>query len=124
MAITKERIVGAKDVEAKETAVMVDVRSRKEKNLPPDVKNWMQKVEEQGGGNLKQANDDQNQTVMTSVGDNNDDNGDIIKLPVNRKVFSTGFSLAVNKAGRWLSEFLFRLIKIKKGKVEFKEDES
>ena len=123
MAITKERIVETEGVETKKTAVMVDVQDRKEKGLPPEVENWMQKMEKQGGSNLQQISDDKGQVVLTKVGDDDDDE-DKVKLPVSRKTFSTGFALAVNKAGRWLSEFLFRLIKIKKGKVEFKKDES
>jgi len=121
MAIDKERIAGQEDVETKKAGEMVDVRGHDLDKLPPEVESWIEEVEKQGGRNVKQVIDDQGQTVMTSIG--NDDDDVKLKLPVSRKTFSTGFSLAVNRAGRWLSEFLFRLIKKKKIKVEFKEDD-
>ncbi len=120
MVIDKERIVGQEDVETKKAGEMMDVQSRDKERLPDEVKTWMRKFEEEDVGmKNQQIRDDGGQVVMTSVGDD-----DVkLKLPVSRKIFSTGFSLAINKAGRWLSEFLFRWIKIKKTKVEFKEDD-
>lgn len=119
MVVDKERIIGQEETEVKQTAEMVDVQSRDK--LPHEVESWMEEVEKRGGDSVKQKSDDQGQVVMTSVGDDDDDVK--LKLPVSRKTFSTGFSLAINRAGRWLSEFLFRLIKIKKTGVEFKEDD-
>ena len=45
-----------------------------------------------------------------------------IILPVTRKTFVQGFKKAIEEAGRWLSIFILRLIKIKKGNVKFKEE--
>jgi hypothetical protein len=122
MVIAKERIAGQKEEEIKKTGEMGDVRGRDLDKLPHEVESWMTRVEKKGSGDVKQINDDQGQPILTSVSNDDDIN---LKLPVTRTVFSNGFSLAVNKAGRWLSEFLFRWIKMKKNKVKFmEEDES
>lgn len=99
--------------------VKIDVEAFKNENLPNEVKDWMQRVET---NNLQSnlMNDlslpqTQNQNTTTT-------NDNVTKLPTTRTVFLTGFKASVQDAHRWLSEFLLRMIKIKKGKVTFKEE--
>lgn len=84
--------------------------------LPKDVESWMTRVEK---AQPKTVNDDQTgQPLMTPTAAANP----VVVLPVTRKSFTAGFAQAVTEAGRWLSEFIFRVIKIKKGNTEFKEE--
>ncbi len=98
--------------------ILVDVgKGRVEKGLDRKVANWLEEIEKAP----KQTTiTDDKQQVLKPVG-----GGQVkVKLPVTRKTFKSGFSKTVADAGRWLSEFIFRLIKIKKGKVKFKNDDN
>jgi len=120
MPPVKERLETIENEQGQvERAVMVDVNKRKEEDrVPPDVKNWMRKLEEApqinqqslGGKGQSPAGATDDQKIKT-------------KLPTTRKTFVAGFSQAVNSAGKWFSETILRMIKIKKGEVEFKQDD-
>jgi hypothetical protein len=87
--------------------------------VPREVKTWMEKVEQDPSLNKNKGQNDGNDdsllqpiaTVVTKV-----------VLPTNKNNFSQGFGKTVSDAGRWLSEFMFRLIKKNKGNVKFNEE--
>ena len=97
---------------------MVDLEKNKEAFVPREVKNWMEKVEEDPSlnnqGQKIRDNDSILQPIAPAVTK--------IVLPTNKRTFSQGFSKTVGDAGRWLSEFVFRLIKKNKGNVKFNEE--
>ncbi|MDD4135839.1 MAG: hypothetical protein PHN66_02080 [Candidatus Shapirobacteria bacterium] len=103
----------------KPVEVMRDLQKDREVIVPRDVKSWMEKVEEDpslNSQNQKINGDDDSvlQSIAPAVTK--------IVLPVDRKNFSEGFNKTMDDAGRWLSEFVFRLIKKNKGNVKFKEE--
>ena len=102
----------------KPVEIMRDLQKDREVFVPREVKSWMEKVEQETDSN------DQNQNDV-----NLDDSGlqpiakiPKIILPTDKKNFSEGFNKTIDDAGRWLSEFVFRLIKKNKGNVKFKEE--
>ena len=117
MAREKEKLVEKPVIEERKVPVMVDVDRRKDHGVPGELKSWIKEMEKapkigsvgtgKKGGGLKPAASAHPK----------------IKLPATRKTFVAGFSKAVSDAGKWFSVFLFRLIKIKKREVEFKNDE-
>lgn len=119
MAENKERL-GIENEKLVEKPIegMVDLEKNREAVVPREVKNWMEKVEEEPKTNpqgQKTGDDDSIlQPIATAVTK--------ITLPTSKKTFSTGFSKTVGEAGRWLSEFVFRLIKKNKGNVKFNEE--
>lgn len=96
-----------------EKSVMVDINNEKE--LPKGVETWMRKVEMT---KTSQVNDDSGQPILQPIAPLNPK----VKLPVTRTRFVDGFKKKVSEAGRWLSEFIFRLVKINKGNVEFEKE--
>ncbi|MFA6519046.1 MAG: hypothetical protein WCV93_05375 [Candidatus Shapirobacteria bacterium] len=99
----------------KEAGVMVDLAENTRETVPREVKTWMEKVE--------------SDPVATGISDQNgqplltpsDGGTPVIQLPLSRKTFVAGFKKKMNEAGRWLTEFVFRVIKIHKGRVKFRE---
>jgi len=120
MAENKERLLIDDQNEQIEKPIegIVDLQKNKEAFVPREVKNWMEKVEEDPSLNKqgqKKGNDDSMlQPIATTVTK--------IILPTNKSVFSQGFNKTVSDASRWLSEFVFRLIKKNKGNVKFNEE--
>ena len=91
---------------------MVDlIKSRKVK-IPPEIKGWMQKVEE--GPSKLAGNQASRMTAM---------NDDIYQLPVSKRKFVGGVKKSLEDVTRWLSVFVLRIIKKKQGKVKFKEED-
>lgn len=86
--------------------------------VPREVKTWMEKVE-QTQTNTIPITDDKTGTTTVSPTVSNDP---VIVLPTTSTTFTNGFTKTVSDAGRWLSEFILRLIKLNKGKVKFKEE--
>jgi len=112
MPVSKERI---------QPEIIRDIsqRSAEKMPLPRSVESWMEKWEKDPQQST--VIDDQGQTVLKPAKMSDDDQ---VKLTISKRGLSRGFSKSVEDAGRWLVESLFRLIKIKKGKVKFsKEDE-
>ena len=124
MAENKEIINGrneqiARQQTEKPVEIMRDLQKDREVIVPREVRSWMEKVEQDPDFN------DQNQSQIN-------DNDSILQpitpavvkivLPTDRKNFSEGFNKTMDDAGRWLSEFMFRLIKKNKGNVKFKEE--
>ena len=93
---------------------MVDLK--KDVIIPREVQSWLEKVEIDPDLNRQDPNNDDStlQAVATTVTK--------IVLPIDKRNFSRGFNKTVSNAGRWLSEFMFRLIKKNKGNVKFNEE--
>jgi len=88
--------------------------------IPREIKTWMEKVEASSTTQPQQVNDDSGQPILTPISPQNPK----IILPITRSTFVNGFKKTFADAGRWLSVFFFRLIKIKKGNVTFKSDDT
>lgn len=120
MAENKERIIGIENEQISEQSEkqfeMVDLQKNRELIVPREVKSWMEKVEQDPdltsqNQNTGDPNDSILQPIATTVTK--------IELPIDKKNFSEGFNKTFNDAGRWLSEFVFKLIKKNKGNVKF-----
>jgi len=85
--------------------------------LPRDVETWMEKLEKDQT-QPKTVVDDQGQVMMQPSAPVSP----VVTLPVTRSSFVSGFKKKVEDAGKWLSVFIFRLMKIKKNKVTFKSE--
>ena len=97
-----------------EKAEMVDVQPRHE--VPKEIKSWLEKIEMDPDDQTTVSDDAGKPLLQLPASDPR------IKLPTTRKKFAAGFRLGISEAGRWLSTFIFRLIKIKQGKVKFEEE--
>jgi hypothetical protein len=107
MAEMKERL-------EQKTEGIVDLEELKRVEVPPGVETWMRKVEQ---ASTKQAGETGIATPIL-VGQTSPK----VVVPITRQGFAIGFRKKISEAGRWLSAFIFRLIKIKKSEVEFKEE--
>lgn len=117
MPESKEHIVNSAEVtivkpEQKEPEIIQDTQVRAE--VPKDAENWLKKIE-MDPLQLKTVTDQNGQPVLQPTGSQNPK----VTLPVTRRGFVGGFKKTVNDAGKWLSTFVLRLIKIKKGDVTF-----
>jgi len=98
---------------------LIDVDSAKESLVPREIKSWMEKVEEAATA-APQVNDDIGQPLLSS----SPSPFPKITLPITRASFLAGFQKTISDAGHWLSKFVLRLIKIKKGQVTFKSPQN
>lgn len=89
-----------------------------EVRLPHEVETWMEKVEKADTSNQQTVTDDNGQPIMKPAAPADPK----ITLPITRKKFVEGFKKKIDEAGKWLSTFLFKVIKLKKGKVRFQEE--
>ena len=110
----KEKLTPEQSLEQQQ---LTDVR--KEADLPPQVESWLRKAETLKPNQQAVINDQSGQPILQSTTPTNP----VVKLPVSKRVVGNGLKLAVSNAGRWLSVFILRLIKINKGNVEFKKEE-
>ncbi len=119
MAENKELLIeNQKEQIEKPIEGMVDLEKNREVIVPREVKNWMEKVEQDPSLNNQGQNDGGDDSVLQPIATAVTK----IVLPTNKRTFSQGFSKTVSDAGRWLSEFVFRLIKKNKGNVKFNEE--
>lgn len=88
--------------------------------IPREIKTWMEKVEAASPPQPQQINDDSGQPILTPTAPQNPK----IVLPITKSTFVKGFKKTFTDAGRWLSVFFFRFIKIKKGEVTFKSNDT
>jgi hypothetical protein len=118
MAENKERVADNKVEQINRPVEMIDLQKNKEAFVPREVKTWMEKVEEDPSlnnqGQNKGSDDSILQPIATAVTK--------IVLPTSKRTFAQGFGKTFSDAGRWLSEFVFRLIKKNKGNVKFNEE--
>ena len=100
------------------TVEMVDLEKNREVTVPREVKSWMEKIEsdpqQQNNNQNSNSSDDSALQPINSVKQ--------VVLPTTKDDFSSGFSKTLFDAGRWLSEFVLRIIKKNKGNVKFKEE--
>lgn len=94
--------------------VLLDVEARTK--VPENVKSWLQKIETDPV-QMRTVNDDSGQPILQTAAPQDPR----IVLPITREKFVTGFKKKIDEAGKWLSAFVLRLIKIKEGNVKFKE---
>ncbi len=97
-----------------ETGV-TDLRQRTE--VPREVKSWLEQIEVDPTQQKTVNGGDGQPLLQLPVSQDTK-----VKLPITRTNFADGFKKAVDDAGRWFSTFIFRLIKINKGKVKFEEE--
>ena len=117
MAENKERLA-EHGIDIKQDTKMVDVETAARTPLPKEVESWMERVEKDQTI-AKIVNDDQTgQPIMIPSAPVDPR----IELPVTRVTFAEGFGKAITDAGKWLSAFIFRVIKKNKGKVKFKDE--
>lgn len=116
MAENRERL-GQESLQTEKYTKIVDVEAITKEPLSREVTTWMEKVE-QNQTPMQTVNDSNGQPLLTPTTPINPK----IVLPVTRKTFVHGFKKTIEEAGRWLSVFILRLIKIKKGNVKFKEE--
>ena len=102
----------------KNAGVMIDLQKDREVFVPREVKSWMEKVEQETDqDNHTQQNEANGDNLLQPISKTPK-----ILLPTSKNYFSEGFNKKIDDAGRWLSEFVFRLIKKNKGNVKFKEE--
>jgi hypothetical protein len=94
---------------------LVDIRGREEK-IPKEIETWMQRIEKDPT-KMKTVNDTDGQPLLQPATPQKP----VIILPVTRAKFVEGFKKTIDEAGRWLSTFILRFIKVKNGEVKFKE---
>lgn len=87
--------------------------------IPREIKTWMEKVEQASTSPPNVISDD-GQVASPSLNSLEPQ----INLPVTKKTFILGFKKTWQEAGRWLSSFWLRFIKIKKGNVTFKSHDT
>jgi len=87
--------------------------------IPREVRTWMEKVEQASTSQPNTINDD-GQLIGVSPKILEPQ----INLPITKKTFVTGFKKSWLEAGHGLSSFWLRFIKIKKGNVTFKSDDT
>jgi hypothetical protein len=117
MADNKERLINTTE-RLNRGIDIIDVKPRSEVTIPREVKTWMEKVEETQSVPPKVVDDQTGQTVLQP----SQPSDPKIQLAVSKTTFTNGFTKSMSQAGRWLSEFVLRLIKIKKGNVKFNEE--
>jgi len=97
--------------------IMTDLQDR-EIIVPREVRSWMEKVEQDPDLNSQNQNNGNNDdSVLQPIA-----KIPKIELPIDKVNFYGGFKKTMTDASRWLSEFVFRLIKKNKGNVKFKEE--
>ena len=101
---------------------MVDIGRENVGNepIPREVKTWMEKVEQATSSQPQQVNDASGQPLLTPTAPQDPK----VTLPVTQGTFARGFKKTWLDAGRWLSVFVWRLMKINKGNFKFKSDDT
>ena len=110
-----QEVVPIREESAPKTAI-IDLQKEKDIPVPREVRNWMEKLEEDPdvGKQAQNTTDPQLQTTTPGIVK--------ITLPTGRSSFTTGFTKSIDEAWRWLSEFVLRIIKKNQGKVKFREE--
>lgn len=119
MAKNKERLI-----ETEEKRLSEQLQNRKQEvEIPKEAMYWLERARKNddpsNSNNQKTVTDPQNgQKVLKPAAPTNPK----VVLPVSRKGLAKGLKKQVNSAARWLSVFVLRLIKSKKGEVVFPEE--
>ena len=96
--------------------LLQDVEART--HVPESVKSWLEKIEHDPV-QMRTVNDDSGQPLLQPSAPQDPR----IILPITRKKFVAGFKKTLDEAGKWLSTFILRVIKMKEGNVKFKKEE-
>lgn len=115
MSESKEKLANTGE-ELKNEVGLTEVLRHSEE-APPEIRRWIEKIE-QDPSQQKIVNDINGQPLLQTI----TPVAPKIVLPVSRSKFVAGFKQKVNEAGKWLSTFVLRLIKIKGGKVKFEKE--
>jgi len=105
----------------KVTTELIDIQKNREAVVPREVKSWMEKIESDDttfGSQQQNTTKGDDDSILKPIAPTVKQ----ITLPTDKSTFRTGFSKAISDAGRWLSEFVLRIIKRSKGNVKFKEE--
>ena len=110
------------DGKQKQSGEMVDIRSR-ETGLKGEASHWLKKVEEYNSDPEGMVVRDGKIKIVPP----DKISQDIYQIPLTKSNFVANLKKKkkdISSAITWLTMFLFRIIKLKKAKVVFKEDES
>ncbi len=112
MVTNKERLTGG------ETNSESLKDRRADINIPKEAEYWLERAKRDDGNNQTVTDPGTGQTVLKPAAPTDPK----IVLPVSRQGLTDGLKQGVDSAAKWLATFVLRLIKIKKGKVSFEED--
>jgi hypothetical protein len=105
------------NVENSNKIPLVEVGKDIKQRIPQEVESWLERIEK----TQLQSTIVDDLTGKTAATPNLS-LSTIHSLPITQNSFVSGFKKTVVDAGRWLSCFVLRLIKIKKGVIKFKEE--
>jgi len=112
---SKERINEQREKVNEQKDVLQDVEART--HVPENIKSWLERIEEDTT-QMKTVNDNQGQPLLQT----STPQDPRVVLPISKRKFVAGFKKTLDEAGRWLSTFILRVIKMKAGNVKFKEE--
>lgn len=116
MPESKERLINIGQIEQNKP-ILVDTDIHQRVEVPKEVKTWLEQLE-MDPTQQKTVNDSNGQPLLQIPAAQDPR----VKLPTTRTKFVDGFKKGLDDAGRWFSAFIFRVIKINKGKVKFEEE--
>ena len=117
MPENKERTISPEISKKQEIPTQLTEIRRTTEIVPPEIKTWMQRIEEDPV-KMQTVSDVSGQPILQPAAPQDPK----IQLPISRTKFIGGFKKKIDEAGKWLSIFVFRVIKLNKGKVEFKKE--
>jgi len=114
MGDMKERLIQQPEKESNISQENLISARETSPKVSPELKTWLEKVEEDPGmiNPIPRASDTQSMQTQTPK----------VQLSVTRTTFLNGFRQTIGDAGKWLSTFILRVIKLKEGRVKFKEE--
>lgn len=120
MPETKEKNNEISQINIDREIKIVDVgkESINKEPIPREIKTWLEKVEQSSASQQTTVNDNDGQSILTPI----NPSPSTTDLPISKNVFARGFKKTWYDAGRWLSVFVWRFMKIKGGKIKFKDD--
>ncbi len=100
---------------------LVDIAERRKPGVPKEVESWLKKLERDPEISPSQKSDPGTGAQVAQIKQGIREK---IKLGVKKSTFVAGFSQSVANVARWLSTFIFRLIKKHDRNVEFDKEEA
>ena len=100
-----------------EAAPLVEIQ---EKELPPEVEGWLQKLDSEGDIKLDQPITHDGEVLLA------DTEAQVVKdrlvLPLSQSGVQSNLKARVTDSARWLAEWCVRLLKLMKDKVRYAEE--
>ncbi len=100
-----------------EAAPLVEIQ---EKELPPEVEGWLQKLDSEGDIKLDQPITHDGEVLLA------DTEAQVVKdrlvLPLTQSGVQSNLKAKVTDSARWLAEWCVRLLKLMKDKVKYAEE--